>query len=75
MDRATLNHQVDRVLDSLGYKFLDEIEHDQVISVGRRHFEQLSADARINDFIPVLVYRGTRDELCRCKRDELSEAA
>jgi hypothetical protein len=31
--------------------------------------------ARILNFIPVLVYRYTREELLRCKRDDLSQAA
>ncbi len=33
------------------------------------------AEARITDFIPVLGYRYTREELLRCTRDELGRAA
>jgi hypothetical protein len=75
MDQATLNDHVERVLDGLGRELADEIPATRVTSVGRGYFEQLRAEARITDFIPVLVYRFTREELRRCKRDELSEAA
>jgi hypothetical protein len=75
MDQATLNDHVERVLDGLGREFADEIPPDQVTSVGRGYFDQLRAEARIDDFIPVLVYRFTREELRRCGRDELSHAA
>ena len=65
MDQATLDHQIERVLDSLGREFADEIPPSQVTSVGRGYFDQLCAEARIGEFIPVLVYRFTREELRR----------
>jgi hypothetical protein len=46
-----------------------------VTSVGRGYFEQLRAEPRIDDFIPALVYRFTREELRCCGRDQLSDAA
>jgi len=46
-----------------------------VTAVGEASFEALRADARIPDFIPVLVYRYTREELLRSRRDDLSRAA
>jgi hypothetical protein len=75
MDQATLNDHVGRVLDGLVREFADEIPADQVTSVGRGTFERLRAEARIDDFIPVLVYRFTREQLRRCGRDQLSDAA
>ena len=51
-----------------------------VEAVGRKHFERLRSGATINDFIPLLVYRATRDELSAAihtdgNRAELSTAA
>ncbi len=74
MNAATLDHQVERQLESLRREFAHDVPASQVTAIGRAHFHQLSADARIPDFIPVLVYRFTREEL-RCSRDDLSRAA
>ena len=44
-------------------------------AIGHEQFDQLCATARIPDFIPVLVYRNTREELVRIDREELHHAA
>jgi hypothetical protein len=43
--------------------------------VGRRHLERLSRHATITDFIPLLVWRCTREELLGRRRGELRDAA
>jgi len=75
MNEATLNRQVDQLLESLRREFADELPATQVTAVGEAVFDELRRDARISDFIPVLVYRYARDELLRCRREELNRAA
>ena len=43
--------------------------------IGTDRFRKLLANATINDFIPLLVYRQTREELIACTADELHESA
>ena len=75
MDGAKLNRQVERQLEILRREFADEISASRITAVGEAYFEGLRADARIPDFIAVLVYRYTREELLRVERDELHGAA
>jgi hypothetical protein len=75
MDEATLDRQIDQVLDGLRREFADELPATQVTAVGEAYFDALQRDARITDFIPVLVQRYARDELLRCRREELNRAA
>ncbi len=75
MDVGTLNRQVDRQLESIRREFADEITANRVTAVGEACFDQLVADARINDFIPVLVYRYTREQLVNARHEELHRAA
>lgn len=53
--------RVERGLDALRREFPSDAEHVSVI--GHAHFSRLRAGARIEDFLPVLVYRLTRDEI------------
>ncbi len=75
MDAQKLTGHVERALDGLRREFEGEISAEQVTTTGTALFDQLRAEARINDFIPVLVYRYTREELIRSRRDELHRAA
>jgi len=72
---AKLNSQVERALESLRREFAEEIPAAQVTAVGEACFEELCTNARIADFIPVLVYRYTREELTRAEREDLHRAA
>ena len=70
----TLARQVDKQLESLRREF-EELPPGRVTELGEAKFERLRANARITEFIPVLVYRYTREELRSIKRDELHSAA
>ena len=74
MNAAVLNHQVERQLESLRCEFAD-VSASQVTAIGEAYLGELCADARINDFIPVLVYRHTREQLLRCSPGDLSRSA
>ena len=75
MDEATLNRQVEQSLERLQREFADDLPASRVTAVGQALFDELRRDARISDFIPILVYRYARDELIRCRRAELNRAA
>jgi hypothetical protein len=58
-----LERQTKGRLDALRSELGDRVAPEQVAVVGRRHFERLSRHATVTDFIPLLVYRFTREEL------------
>ena len=75
MDQATLDRQVGQALDGLRQEFADEHDASEVSAIGEACYETLRACARIPDFIPVLVYRYTREELIHSEREDLHRAA
>jgi hypothetical protein len=70
-----LERQLDKVFSDLVRDLGDNAAADQVTTIGHDHYERLRRDATVNDFIPLLVYRFTREELVRSRRDELHDAA
>jgi hypothetical protein len=56
-----LEARVERGLDALRREFPSEAE--RIGEIGHAQFDRLHAGARIEDFLPILVYRFTRDEL------------
>jgi hypothetical protein len=75
MNNEELNRRVERQLENLRHEFADEVPAGEVTALGQAHFDQLVAEARINDFIPVLMHRFTREELLRVTHAELHRAA
>lgn len=75
METAELNRRVERQLENLCREFQHQVPASRVKALGRAHFEQLQTQARITDFIPVLVHRVTREDLQRSTRSELHRAA
>ncbi len=75
MDKATLDRQVGQALEGLRREFADEREASEVSAIGEACYETLRARARILDFIPLLVYRYTREELIQAERGDLHRAA
>jgi hypothetical protein len=69
-----LERQVERQLQALLREFEGEIPPSEVTPIVEAHFARLREQARIEEFIPVLVYRYAREEL-RIRRDELHHAA
>jgi hypothetical protein len=70
MDQAILNDQIERVLDGLGREFAVRFQRTRWPRSAECTFEQLHAEARIDDFIPLLVYRFTREELRKARPAE-----
>jgi hypothetical protein len=63
MNAQQLKRHTERELETLARELEDTVPAEVVMQVGRRRFEALRARARIYDFIPLLVYRQTREEL------------
>jgi hypothetical protein len=64
---AQMNHVFDRLLHDLG----TDVPVELVTAVGTSHFERLEREATVNEFIPLLVYRFTREELVAARHADL----
>ena len=75
-----LERQTARQLDALRRELretgsLGDTGSHEIDVVGRAHFDRLLREATITDFIPLLVYRLTKEEFVYTTRDELHDAA
>ena len=71
MNDEELHVHVERGLENLRREFAHKVTADQVTRIGKDRFEKLITDAKIIDFIPLLVYRQTREVLLVCEPGEL----
>jgi hypothetical protein len=69
-----LARRVEQQLERLRREFAGTIPPDEVTRAGEAQLARLRAGARIVEFIPLLVYRHTREAL-RAGRDELHRSA
>jgi hypothetical protein len=77
---GTVNSQeVERLtaqqLDKLHRELADTVTPDDIARVGKEHYDTLCQRAAVTDFIPLLVYRFTKDDLARHRNDQLDHAA
>ncbi len=71
-----LQIHLERGLESLRREFADKVPAEHVTRIGRDRFERLIENAKIVDFIPLLVYRQTREALLVAEPEiEVSERA
>jgi hypothetical protein len=70
-----LERQMDRFFLDLQRELDGRVAAPEITAVARTHYESLVQDAAINDFIPLLVYRFTKEELVQSQPDELRRAA
>ena len=63
-----LEQQISNRLDSLHRELGPQIPRDHLTSVGRYHAERLLAQATITDYIPLLVYRCTKEDSSTASR-------
>jgi hypothetical protein len=72
-----LEQQIAHHLDALHRELGPDIPRERVLTVGRHHIHRLLAHATITDFIPLLVYRSTKEELMHADRvyDTVAAAA
>jgi hypothetical protein len=69
VDAATLDHHVERQLEGLRHEFAGEIPAGRVNTIGNAYYDDLRSEARILDFIPMLVYRYAHEELLSLRHD------
>ena len=62
-------------LEALHRELGDQVARTEVTAVGARHFERLRRHATILDYIPLLVYRSTKDELLLGPAERVDQAA
>lgn len=75
MTIETLERHMEAVYRNLYRDLGETVPAEQVRTVARAHYESVSREARINDFVPLLVYRFAKAELVTSRRDELHNAA
>jgi hypothetical protein len=63
MNVEQVERHTKRELEALARELEGTVPAEVVMQVGRRRLQTLRARARIYDFIPLLVYRQTREEL------------
>ena len=63
MNEEELQIHLERGLENLRREFADRVPAEHVTRIGRDRFERLIENAKIIDFIPLLVYRQTREAL------------
>jgi len=63
VNEEELQIHLERGLENLRREFADKVPAEQVTRIGRDRFERLVENAKIVDFIPLLVYRQTREAL------------
>ena len=61
MNARELEPQLDKVFSDLVRDLGEVSPADQVTTIGHDHYERLRRDATVNDFIPLLLYRFTRE--------------
>jgi hypothetical protein len=66
---------MDKVFRDLARDFDGSVAPDRVAGVAHEHYERLRQRATVNDFLPLLVYRFTTEDLIESSRDELHKAA
>jgi len=63
MNEEELHIHLERGLAHLQREFADTVPAEHVTLIGKDRFEKLIENAKIWDFIPLLVYRQTREAL------------
>ncbi|HVN60606.1 MAG TPA: hypothetical protein VMT59_05050 [Gaiellaceae bacterium] len=75
MNEKELQIHLERGLAHLQREFADTVPAEHVTRIGKDRFERLFENAKIWDFIPLLVYRQTREALLAFKPEEHEPAA
>jgi hypothetical protein len=70
-----LDRQMAKVYRDLDHDLAGNAGADRVRAVSHGYYDWLHRNAAVNDFIPLLVYRFTKEELVRARRDQLPESA
>jgi hypothetical protein len=63
LGQAELEKQISSRLNALRRELAPNIPTERLTTLGRFHTERLLATATITDFVPLLVYRATKEDL------------
>ena len=74
MNEEELQIHLERGLAHLQREFADRVPAEHVTRIGKDRFEKLIENAKIWDFIPLLVYRQTREALLVFQPEEREPA-
>jgi hypothetical protein len=72
--KSTIEHHTSALLDGLRHEFSGQFDPNSIDAVGYSHYARLTRGARVLDYIPVLVYRATKDDLIATHSTGLSRA-
>ena len=75
MTSEEIERQTDSLLTQLYQELGGRISAERIASIGRRHYETLLNGAAIGDFVPLFVYRFTKEELVDALAGRLTRAA
>jgi hypothetical protein len=75
MDDRELNRHIEREIRLLQREFGGSIPDDEVARRCWAKLEQLRTTARLDEFLPLLVYRETREILIEARDAELHQSA
>jgi hypothetical protein len=75
VNTTELHVHTEQVLEALRREFTGKVPADAVTEIGRARLDALLAVATINDFVPLLVYRQTREALLSIGPEDLHRAA
>jgi len=75
MEAHELEEHVERRLDALYREFADVVPETEIGRLSEANLSALRSTATIYDYIPLLVYRFTREQLLRSAPDELHRSA
>jgi len=75
MNVDELSTHIARERDSLATEFGAKVSPDVISKLCDDHLRTLRSQATIYDYIPLLVYRHTREQLLAGTRDELHRSA
>jgi hypothetical protein len=70
-----LERQTVRRLDALSEELHGRVDFGTVACVGQFHFDRLVRHATVTDYIPLLVYRCTKEDVLNGVRPRLESAA
>ena len=72
-NRPKLEAQTAALPEALRRELQPEGDADPVTALGRHHFERLLTHATITDYIPLLVYRSTKEDLLHGRLEHTAE--
>jgi hypothetical protein len=70
----SVERQVERQIGSLVEEFGQRHQPQEIVQAGRKELEHLLEQARIADFVPIFVYRFTKERLFEAERASSGES-